>query len=153
MQVTLFNKILGVIVTVAVIGDVELFNAVKPGILLVEPLVGVIPIVELFIFQTYVAPVTLEVRILEETTVWGQTVMLDKLSTWGVGLIVIVKLIGFPLQLLATGVTVMLAIMALLPGLIVVNAGIFPVPLAPNPIFALEFVQLYWVPATIGLLV
>jgi len=51
-HVTPFNKTLDIIVTVPVIGDVELFRAVNPGIVPVVPLVGAIPIVELLIFQT-----------------------------------------------------------------------------------------------------
>lgn len=63
-----------------------------------------------------------------------------------------VKVIGFPLQLFALGVTVTVDTIGVLPVFKVVNGAILPVPLAPNPIEVLEFVQLYCVPDTNGLL-
>lgn len=65
---------------------------------------------------------------------------------------VIVKEIGFPEQLLAVGVTVIVATTGVAPEFTVENAEIFPVPLAPKPIEVVELVQLYWVPETVGLL-
>lgn len=65
---------------------------------------------------------------------------------------VIVKEIGFPEQLLAVGVTVIVATTGVAPVFTVENEEIFPVPLAPKPIEVVELVQLYWVPDTNGLL-
>ena len=65
---------------------------------------------------------------------------------------VIVKEIGFPEQLLAVGVTVIVATTGVAPVFTAGNAEMFPVPLAPKPIEVVELVQLYWVPETVGLL-
>ena len=65
---------------------------------------------------------------------------------------VIVKEIGFPEQLLAVGVTVIVATTGVAPVFTVGNAEMFPVPLAPKPIEVVELAQLYWVPETMGLL-
>ena len=63
------------------------------------------------------------------------------------------NVIGVPVQVtppfIKVGVTVMVATIVVVPLLIAVNCGIFPVPLAPNPIVALLFVQLKVVPATV----
>ena len=63
-------------------------------------------------------------------------------ETVGVGFTVIVKLCGLPLQPLATGVTVMVAVTTLLPPFNAVNAGILPVPEAARFMLLLLFVQL-----------
>ena len=63
-----------------------------------------------------------------------------------------VNVIGNPAQPLGdVGVTVMVAVIALVKLFAVTKDGIFPLPLAPNPIAGLLFTQLYVVPAT-GLL-
>ena len=53
-----------------------------------------------------------------------------------------VKVLGVPGQPAAEGVTVIVAITAVLPVLMAAKAGIFPEPLAANPIVVLLFVQL-----------
>ena len=53
-----------------------------------------------------------------------------------------VNVTGAPLQPLADGVTVIVAVTAVVPVLIAVNAPIFPEPLAASPIDVLLFVQL-----------
>ena len=68
--------------------------------------------------------------------------------TVGVGLTVMVKLCVAPLQLLATGVTVMVATIGALVLLVAVNEAILPEPLAPIPMAGCELVQLKVVPAT-----
>lgn len=69
--------------------------------------------------------------------------------TVATGLTVMVNVIGNPAQPLGdVGVTVMVAVMALVKLFAVTNDGIFPVPLAPNPIEGLLFTQLYVVPDT-----
>ena len=74
-----------------------------------------------------------------------------------VGLTVMVKVIGVPVQLMPplvnVGVTVMVAVTGVLPILMAINAGMVLVPLAPRPMDVLLFVQLYTVPATGPLMV
>ena len=50
-----------------------------------------------------------------------------------VGFTVTVNVVGVPTQLLAVGVTIIVAITGDVPGLFAVYAGIFPVPLVPKP--------------------
>lgn len=69
-----------------------------------------------------------------------------------IGLTVMVKLTGIPVQLtlplVKVGVTVMVAVTGIVPLLIAVKAGTMPVPEAASPIPVLLFAQLYTVPAT-----
>ena len=53
-----------------------------------------------------------------------------------------VNVFGVPGQPAAVGVTVIVAVTAVLPVLMAVNAAIFPFPLAASPIDVLLFVQL-----------
>jgi hypothetical protein len=62
--------------------------------------------------------------------------------TFGTGLTVIVKICGKPKHPEAEAVTVMEAVLGKLPVLTAVKAGIFPVPLAANPIDGSLFIQL-----------
>lgn len=50
--------------------------------------------------------------------------------------------------LVNVGVTVIVAVTGVLPALMATNDGMLPLPLAPNPMDRLLFVQLYTVPAT-----
>ena len=59
-----------------------------------------------------------------------------------VGLTVILKVCGVPLQLFAFGVTVIFAEIGALLVFFAVNVGILLFPEVPNPIAALSFVQL-----------
>jgi hypothetical protein len=69
--------------------------------------------------------------------------------TVATGLTVMVKVIGKPLQPLGdVGVTVIVAVIALVRLFAVTKLGIFPVPVAAKPIEGLLFTQLYEVPAT-----
>jgi hypothetical protein len=72
---------------------------------------------------------------------------LDTVLTWAVGLTVIVKLRGVPLQvtppLVYAGVTVIVAVTGEVPVLTAVNEAMSPFPLANNPIEGVLFVQLY----------
>ena len=62
--------------------------------------------------------------------------------TVAIGLTVIVNVIGVPVQPFPVeGVTVIVAVVALVKLLTVTNDGIFPVPLAANPIAVLLFTQ------------
>ena len=76
-----------------------------------------------------------------EHKVWA-----DGAFTVGVGFTVIVKFCGVPAQvvpaLVYDGVTVMVAVMAVVPALVAVKLGILPDPLAPKPTAVLLFDQL-----------
>lgn len=71
--------------------------------------------------------------------------------TVGIGLTVIVKVTGSPLQIIlpmvAVGVTVIVAVKGDVPAFVATKDGISPVPLAANPMDVLLFVQLNTVPA------
>jgi hypothetical protein len=71
---------------------------------------------------------------------------LDGATTVGVGFTVMIKFCGVPLQvapaLVYDGVTVMVAVMAVVPALVAVKLGMLPDPLAPKPIAVLLFDQL-----------
>jgi len=58
-----------------------------------------------------------------------------------------VKIDGVPIQELASGVTVIVAVTACAPGLLAVKGRILPVPLAASPMAVLLFAQVYVVPA------
>lgn len=62
-------------------------------------------------------------------------------TTAGVGCTVMVNDLAEPGQRLVDGVTVIVAVIAVLPVFTAVNAGMFPVPLAGNPIEGSLFVQ------------
>jgi hypothetical protein len=62
--------------------------------------------------------------------------------TVGVGFTVMPKLRGVPLQLLATGVTIIVPVIGVIPVLVAVNDAILPDPDAARPIAILLFVQL-----------
>ena len=72
--------------------------------------------------------------------------------TLAVGFTVMVNVVAVPVQLIPplvnVGVTVMVAVTAVLPALIAINDGIVLVPLAASPMDGLLLVQLYTVPAT-----
>ena len=77
------------------------------------------------------------------------TTLLAMAFTVAIGFTVIVNDIGTPTQPDGlTGVTVIVAFIGTALALVVVNDGIFPVPLAAKPMPALLFTQLYVVPAT-----
>ncbi len=62
--------------------------------------------------------------------------------TPGDGFIVMVNVFGDPGHPSKLGITVMVATIGLVPLLTVVNAGIAPTPVAPNPILGLLLLQL-----------
>ena len=59
-----------------------------------------------------------------------------------------VNVTGVPLHPFADGVTVIVAVTGVVPILVAVNTGIFPVPFAPSPIEVLLFDQVNVVPVT-----
>jgi hypothetical protein len=73
----------------------------------------------------------------------------DITGTAGTAFTVIVKEMGKPTQLLAVGVTLMVATVAALVLLIALNRAIFPIPDATRPIPVFEFVQLKTEPPTV----
>jgi hypothetical protein len=140
----------GVTVMVAVIGAVVLLVAVKLAILPVP--LAANPIAVLLFVQLYTVPATLPVKL---TAAVGLPLHSNWLAGWltlAVGFTVIVNVVDGPAQLMPplvnTGVTVIVAVTAVLPVLIAVNDGIVLVPLAPSPMDRLLLVQLYTVPAT-----
>ena len=101
------------------------------------------PIAVLLFVQLYVTP--LAMLPVKFTAVVGaplHTGWSVGLSTVGVGLTVMVKETGVPGQPLAVGVTSIIPLIAVFPVLVAVNEAISPVPLAPNPMAVLSFVQL-----------
>jgi len=86
-------------------------------------------------------PAGLLMKFVAATGLFLHTVMLAGTLTVGTGLTVMVKEDEIPVQLFATGTTVMVAVIGLFPVFVAVNDGIFPVPLAPNPMAVFEFVQ------------
>ena len=75
----------------------------------------------------------------------------SELVSVGDGFTVIVKDNGTPVQPLAVGVTVTVAITGAVPLLVAVNDPIFPDPLAARPIDGVSLIQVKVVPA-VGLL-
>ena len=67
----------------------------------------------------------------------------------GNGFTVIVKVVLVPTHPFLLGVTVMVAVIGVIPGFAATNDKIFPVPLPANPIEVLLFVQLNVVPVTV----
>jgi len=88
------------------------------------------------------APVNVT-RLLDEPE---HSAWLDGAFTVGAGFTVMVKFRGVPAQvvpaLVYDGVTVMVAVMAVVPALVAVKLGMLPDPLAPKPIAVLLFDQL-----------
>jgi hypothetical protein len=127
-------------------GDDEVFMAPKEEI--VPTPFATSPIEVLSFVQLNIVPATALVNTTVEVLyplhhVWSRIE-----SIIGVGLTVIVKIPVIPLQLLAAGVIVIVAVTGAVPLLIAVNEGMSPEPLAAKPIDELLFVQLKTVPAT-----
>ena len=82
-------------------------------------------------------------RLLDEP---GHSAWLDGAFTVGAGFTVMIKFCGVPVQvapaLVYDGVTVMVAVMAVVPALVAVKLGMLPDPLAPKPTAVLLFDQL-----------
>ena len=95
-------------------------------------------------------PFTGPVKLIAGMEVFLQTVWSAMVLTEGIGLTLMINdfeeeaQTGPPGKV---GVTVMVAIKAVLPGFVTVKEGIFPVPLAARPIAGLSFIQLNVAPA------
>lgn len=134
----------GVTVIVATIADELPFIALNVGKLPLPPAAS--PMAGLELVQLNVAPATGPVNVNPETVVPEHTVLFPGTVTVAVGSTVILNEDGAPWQPLAFGVTVMTAVMAALPVLYAVKAGILPVPPAGNPIDVFELVHVNVVP-------
>jgi hypothetical protein len=147
LQVTPPLVYAGVTVIVAVTGEVPVLTAVNeamsPFPLANNPIEGVL-FVQLY---TIVPPVAVDPKDTAVVASPLHSTWLDTAFTVAVGLTVIVKLVGGPVQdtppLVKVGVTVIVAITGDVPVLTAANALILPVPLAATPIVTLSFVQLY----------
>ena len=87
-------------------------------------------------------PVTVPVKLTAAVAAPAHKVWLVTGSTVGIGVTVIVKVTGVPGQPFATGVTVMVPLIGVVPALVPVNEAILPVPEAPRPMAVLLLVQL-----------
>lgn len=90
-----------------------------------------------------VAPAAVKVAVCPGQTVGEFTL------TMGVGLMVMVKVLATPGQVLPgiVGVTVIVEVIGVPLALVAVKAGKLPAPLAPNPIEVFEFVHVNEAPA------
>lgn len=133
---------------VAVTGLMVGLIAVNDGMLPVP--LAPSPIVVLLFVQVNTVPTTGPLSVTAAVADPAHTAWLAIAFTVGVGLTVIVKLTGVPVQPEADdGVTVMVAVIGAAVLLVAVKLGILPVPDAARPMAVLLFVQLYTVPATV----
>lgn len=136
----------GVTVIVPVIGFVPVLVLVNAGTFPLPVVAN--PIAELVFVQLYVVPAMFPPGTTNVVKAPLQTVWFAIGFTVGAGFTVIVNVVGVPVQPLAVGVTVMVALMGELPVLVAVNAGMVPFPLAARPMAVLLFAQLNVVPPT-----
>ena len=145
----------GVTVIVAVIAAPVALVAVKLPILPVPDAAR--PIAVLLFVQLYVVPDTAPLKLIAFVAALAQSTWFAWPFTFGVGLTVIVKLTGVPVQvrppLVNVGVTVIVATCGTAVLLIAWNELILPVPVAPRPILVLLLVQVYTVFVTGPLIV
>ena len=130
----------GVTVNKAVSGIMPVFVPLKVAILLL-PLAAK-PIMLRLLVHAKVVPLTALVKLNAPVAAPLQTVKLLGTTTFGVGLAVIVKFLAVPLQPLAKGLTLKLAITGTVPVLIALKVAILPLPLPAKPILLVLFVQL-----------
>ena len=135
----------GVMVNVTVTG--EALVLLTTALILPEPLAAIpVTVAVLSLVQLYTVPGTLPVKAMVVMAFPEQIVCDDGVATAsGVGLTVMVKLTGVPLQLtllVYTGVTVIVAVTGALLVLVAVKLAILPVPLAARPMDGSLLVQL-----------
>ena len=91
-------------------------------------------------------PTTAPLKLTKQLEDPEHKVWFDGATTVRVGFTVMVKFCGVPAQvvpaLVYDGVTVMVAVMAVVPALVAVKLGMLPDPLAPKPMLVLLFDQL-----------
>lgn len=129
----------GITVIVALIGPAALLIAVKAETLPVP--VPARPIAGTLFVQLYVAPAGVLVKLAAATAPLWQTWKLAGTVTVGVGLTVMVYVAAGPLHPFAVGITVIVAVIFVVPVLIAVNVGMLPVPFAAAPIDGLLLVH------------
>ena len=92
--------------------------------------------------QLKFAPVVADVSVMAADVDPEQMVCLGRENCiLGAGFTVMVKLMGKPLHNVPSGVMLMVAVRAVVPVLMALKAGMFPEPLAANPMPLLLFVQ------------
>jgi len=136
--------VVGVTVIVAVTGAAVLLIAVKLGIL-PWPLAAR-PILVLLFVQLNIVPATVPVKFTAAVAAPLHSVWLVTAATVAFGFTVIVNVIGAPVQPLAVGVTVIVAVTAVTPAFTATKLAMLPDPDAASPILGVLFVQLNVVP-------
>lgn len=136
----------GVTTTVPLMGAVVVFVAVNTGIE-VTPLIPS-PIVMLELVHEKDVPATGLLKLMAVVVLVLHHTWFTTAFTVGVGFTVMVKLMLGPVQPLAEGTTVMLPTMGVVPVLVAVKEGMFPLPPAPRPMAVLSLVQEKVVPVT-----
>ena len=130
----------GVTSIVPLIGEIVVLVIVNGAMSPVPPAAK--PIAVLVFVQLQVTPVMLPVKVMASVVSSLHLVWSAGLSTVGVGLTVMEKETGVPVQPLNVGVTSIVPLIGAVVKLVAVNEVISPVPLAGNPIAGLVFVQL-----------
>ena len=136
----------GVTVMVAVTGEVPLLTALKEGMFPVPDAASPIP-GALFV-QLKEVPLTGPLKLIAEVVSLLQSTALLRVLTDGVGFTVIVKVAGVPVQLLAEGVTLIVAVTGVDPVLPAMKEGRSPVPEAGSPMEVLSFSHKKLLPVT-----
>lgn len=131
-------------------GIMPLLTGIKEGISPV-PLAGR-PMEGLLFVQLKLVPATAPVKLTAVVAVPGQNVWFAGCTTSGVGFTLIVNVLTMPWQgPPLVGVTVMVAVMGVLPVLTAAKKGISPEPLAGKPMDGLLLVQLKVVPLNVSI--
>ena len=92
--------------------------------------------------QLYVVPGTAPVKFTAVVFVFAQSTWSTGSTTVGIGFTVIVNVCGVPVHPLTVGVTVIVATTGVVPAFTALNAAMFPLPDAANPIDVVVLVQL-----------
>ena len=133
----------GVTVMLAVTGNKVLFVAINEGIFPTPVAAKPIDGAEFVQLNTVVPPVAVVLKFIALVDAPLHKTWLVTAFTIADGFTVIVNEIGRPTQPVGLeGVTVIVAVIALVKLFAVVNDGIFPMPLGANPIAVLLFTQL-----------
>lgn len=138
------NAFVGVTVMVATKGEIPAFVAVKTGIFPVP--LAANPIEGVLLVHEKIVPAMVLLKAIPFCMALLQSVKLLRAFTVGSGLTVIVNVFGVPVQPFNEGVTVIVAVKAVLPVLVSVKGFMFPVPIAGRPILVFELFQVNTVP-------
>ncbi len=130
---------------IAEIGEVLLFTAENVGKLPFP--FDARPIEELELVQVQVVPEILLLKVVTGTEAPLHIAKSVGNITTGLGLTVIVKVTGGPVQLFRVGITVIVAVIGALVLLTAVNEGILFIPDETRPMAIFELVQVYSAPA------